>query len=140
MKMLSTLLSRFRREQPKPEKKPLTPKDGRAIVERALTETLGSGMRGFFFAFLDSAEAQESEIVVGLNGNIQPGLSKLLSMLLSVTDRKTEVVAAIISALRENGAQVLTSVPIDGPDDCMCPICTARREKEGTRQTTSKPH
>jgi hypothetical protein len=51
------------------------PKTGVTIIEDAVAKTLGSGKRGFVMAVLSEPDSRAAEMVIGIKGDLQEGLS-----------------------------------------------------------------
>jgi hypothetical protein len=121
-------------------RKLVTPQEGRAILERAIKQTLQSGLNGFLIA--EVSQGEYGQIALAVNGdNFGSGLGKALTALLRRPEMRDSVMTALVTALRESGIGTEVQIlPPDGVDDCECSICTARRAMEGIRQTTITTH
>jgi hypothetical protein len=130
MKLLSRLL---RRKPSKP-----TPEEGRAILEKAIEQTLDSGLQGYILGQI--SDDSHGHFIFKAKGNLVQAMSEAFKLLLSSSETKEATLAAIVTALRASGSATEVQIMPADDDDCDCPLCTARRMKEGPRQATTKPH
>ena len=114
-------------------RKPPTPKQGRAILDTAIRQTLDNGLLGSVIG--EVRNDAEGEAFFSVRGDIGEGLSRALELLLENPQTRAAAQYAIITALKKSGgAQVVQMV---GDPDCECPMCTARRMKEERQPTTT---
>jgi hypothetical protein len=119
-------LPKFLRRKP-------SPAQGRAVLEKAILQTLDSGLHGYIIA--EVRDDSEGEVVFSANGDLTEGLSKALELLLENPTTRAMAQQAIYAALKTTGR--VREVQIVGAEDCDCRLCTARRAKEERQATTN---
>src|ERR1035441_6117165 len=78
-----------------------TTQEGLKIIDNACERTLKQGLEGFVLSMLSEPDAKGGEAVISFNGpigNIENGLGKVLSLLLSRPATKHMTTMAIIAA------------------------------------------